>query len=98
MYDRDDCHERKRIGKERRLAVVVPNVSRTPPQQVVDDEHERRAQLRVPEHLVRLHKHKRQEAYENGKYHEPVVSRAYPVGMRLSVNNVCNLLSIHSAK
>ena len=55
-----DCHNRKRIGKERRLAIVVPNVSRTPPQQVVDDEHERRAQLRVPEHLVRFHKHKRQ--------------------------------------
>ena len=93
-----DCHKRKRIGKERRLAIVVPNVSRTPPQHVVDDEHERRAEFRVPKRLVRLHEHKRQEAYENGKNHKPVVSRAYPVGMRLSVNNVCYLLSIHITK
>lgn len=93
-----DCHKRKRIGKERRLAIVAPNVSRSPPQQVVDDEHERRAEFRVPKRPVRLHEHKRQEAYENGKNHKPVVSRAYPVGMRLSVNNVCYLLSIHIAK
>lgn len=75
------------------LMLAVP-----PPQQVVDDEHERRAEFRVPKCLVRLHEHERQEAYENGKYYKPVVSRAYPFGMRLSVNNVCYLLSIHIAK
>mgnify|MGYP000970920796 CR=1 FL=1 len=64
----------------------------------MDDEHERRADLRVPKRLVRLHEHKWQKAYEKGKNHKPVVSRAYPVGMRLSVNDVCYLLSIHIAK
>ena len=89
---------RKRIGKKRRLAIVVPHVSRTPPQQVAMMNTSGRAEFREPKRLVRLHKHKRQEAYENGKYHEPVVSRAYPVGRRLSVNKVCNLLSVHIAK
>lgn len=93
-----DSHDGKRIGKECYLAIVVSYVSRPPPQHVVDDEHEHRAQFYVPKRLVRLHEHKGKKAYENDKCHEPVVSCAYPIGMRLSVDNVCYLLSIHIAE